>query len=229
MKISGRVAAGVAGLFLVLVCLPLHAIADTPTPPALAFREVKITSDEFVVLQANAAIADLSSFWVGYSSSDTATNIVPTQQLPAIKLNAGQAILLTSDGVQTCDAVYTTKLSASLSDTKGALEIRQLTNIDQNTSTFTTVDSVNWNKPSTSGTTTDNLDLRKESGVATPVWYRNPSSPTSAWAVGNFQSCSLTTVQSGTTPAQTYTWAAATTDPACRCWARPTPSHRAVT
>ncbi len=202
-------------LGLLLACTGLPARADTPTPPILSFREVKITGDEFIVLQANQAIVDLSGFWLGYSSLDTATNIVPTQQLPAIPLKAGQAVLLTSDQAQTCDAVYTSKLSASLSDTKGALELRQLKNIDANTTSFSTVDSVTWTKPSTTDKTpvTDNLDLRKETGTTTPVWYHSPTTPSSTWSVGNFANCSLSLAQTTTTPSQTFTWQASDTDP----------------
>lgn len=215
MKLVTRVAAGVAGVLLLLVCLPISAGADGTVAPALSFREVKITNDEFVVVQATKDISDLSAYWLGYSSVDTATNIVPTQQLPAIPLKAGQAVLMTSDQAQTCDAVYSTKLSASLSDTKGALELRQLVNLDKSTSTFTTIDSVTWTKPSTTDKTpvTDNLDLRKETGIATPVWYHSPSAPSSAWAVGNFSACSLNIAQSTSAPSQTFTWQASNVDP----------------
>jgi hypothetical protein len=204
-----RVTTGVVG-GLLLVCIALvPAQALAAGVPAISFREVKITGDEFIVVQANQAIGDLSSFWLGYSSSDTATNIVPTQQLPAISLASGQAVLFTSDAAQTCDAVYTSKLSVSLSDTKGVLQLRQLVNIDKNTSTFTTIDSVNWIKPGTTDKTpvTDNLDIRKETGVTTPVWYHDATNSSAAWIVGSFSNCSLSVPQSGgTTAPLTYSW-----------------------
>ncbi len=214
MKRVNRVATGSMALFLLMLCLPVQAGADTaavPTVPALSFREVKVTGDEFIVVRANQAIADLSAYWIGYSSTDTATNIVPTQQLPAISLNAGQAVLFTSDAAQTCDAVYTAKLSASLSDTKGVLQLRQLVNIDKNTSTFTTIDSVNWIKPGTTDKSviTDNLDLRKETGISMPVWYHDATNVSTQWAVGNFANCSLSVAQTqatGTATPQVYTW-----------------------
>lgn len=215
MKRASRVMAGVAGGLLMLLSIPHLAGADTATAPALSFREVKISGDEFVVVQANQAISDLSAFWLGYSSSDTATNLVPTQQLPAIALASGQAVLLTSDAAQTCDAVYTTKLSVSLSDTKGALQVRKLVNIDKNTSTFTTIDTVNWIKPGTSDKTvvTDNLDLRKEAGISLPVWYHNAADTSAAWAVGNFANCSLSAAPSGSTSQQTYAWPSSSSGP----------------
>lgn len=210
MKVVSRVTAGVVCIGLLVLGMPLPAGAVAPALPALSFREMKITGDEFVVVRANQAIADLSSYWLGYSSSDTATNIVPSQQLPAISLASGQAVLFTSDAAQTCDAVYTSKLSVSLSDTKGALQLRQLVNIDKNTSTFTTIDSVNWIKPSTTDKTpvTDNLDLRKESTLTMPVWYHDAAIAASNWTVGSFANCSLSVPPpaGGGTTAQTYTW-----------------------
>jgi hypothetical protein len=206
--------AGVASLLLLCAAFPANVGADASATPAISFREVKITGDEFIVVQANQAVADLSSYWLGYFSSDTATNIVPTQQLPSIGLAKGQAVLLTSDSAQTCDAVYTSKLSASLSDTKGALQLRQLVNIDKNTSTFTTVDSVNWTKPGTTDKTpvTDNLDLRKESGITLPVWYHDATT-SSTWSVGNFASCSLSVAPTSGGTTQTYTWPTNSTGP----------------
>lgn len=214
MNLLARVTVGVAAVLFAVVLGPSPVLADSSSLPALTMREVKVTGDEFVVLQANTNIADLSSYWLGYSSTDTTTNIVPTQQLPAIRLASGQAILLTSDGVQTCDASYTTKLSPSLSDTKGVLEVRQLTNTSATTSVFTTIDRVNWTKPSSTATTTDNLDLRKENGLSTPVWYHLSTNFISTWAVADLQGCSLVVPQSGSIPAQTVvTWIADDTDP----------------
>lgn len=194
---------------LAVACLvPLGtAAADAP---ALFLREVKITGDEFVVLQA-AQDVTLSDYWLGYSSNDAAANVVPTQQLPAQPLKAGQALLLTSDGSSTCDAVLISKLSFSLSDSKGVLSLRRLQN-SGTTSMFSTVDSVNWAKPSASGTTADNIDLRKETGgMALPVWYHTPAAST--WQVGDFAACTLTFAADGTAVATSVTWPQNDTDP----------------
>lgn len=204
---------GVAlGLVLAQCFVPLHAAAGVPAPPSLFIREVKITGDEFVVLQATSDIADLSQYWLGYTSSDTAANVVPTQQLPAQKLAAGQAILLTSDGAATCDAVLTNKLSATLSDTKGTLVVRQLQNTGK-TSTFTTIDSVNWNKSTSSVKTSDPIDLSKEVNLNYPVWYHGLTG-VDVWQVGDFADCTLTFA--GGTSAQGATnvvWPQNDTDP----------------
>lgn len=191
-----RIIVGIA----IIVCMgsaPL-VVGAAPTPvPELLIREIKITGDEMIVLQATANITDLSEYWVGYISNDAISpgSIVPTQQLPARSLLAGQAILLTSDGGFTCDAVYTTKLSMTLADTKGTFAIRHWQNSGQ-TSTVTTVDSVNWAKPSASGATTALIDLRKETtGLTTPVWYHDPSF-VKPWRVGSLAACTLNLVSS---------------------------------
>lgn len=194
---------GRLGVCISLMMLPtLHVAADA-SPPALFLREVKITGDEFVALEATQPV-NLADYWLGYNSSDTATTIVPTQQLPSQTLGAGQALLLTSDGTDTCDAVFTSRLSFSLSDTKGTLALRQLAS-SNNTSTFTTVDSVSWNKPGTTGTTTDPIDLRKEATtLTTPVWYHTPTAQ--AWQVGDYDSCTITFGGSTPTGVSSITW-----------------------
>ncbi|MFZ1248961.1 MAG: lamin tail domain-containing protein [Candidatus Saccharimonadales bacterium] len=206
---------------LTLSLAPARAWAETfsVTAPPLLIREIKITGDEFVVLQATENIADLSEYWLGYSSSDTQNPgaIIPTQQLPARALATGQALLLTSDGATTCDAVLISKLSVSLSDTKGTLVVRKLQSMGL-ASTFTTVDSVNWIKPGATATTLDQIDLRKETaGMSYAVWYHDPSYG-KPWRVGNLVDCSLTLAGVGTNPSQpsapeVVSWAAQPVEP----------------
>ncbi len=194
--------------------VPLVAWAGAPATPPLLIREIKITGDEFVVLQATTNIPDLSAYWVGYSSSDTVNpgTIVPIQQLPGYALSTGQAVLMTSDGADICDAVLTTKLSVSLSDTKGSFVVRHLESSGL-TSTFVTVDSVNWAKPSTTGTTTAALDLRKEASLAYPVWYHDPAF-VNTWRVGALAGCTLTlAAQSSGDTAQTVEWTKTAIEP----------------
>ena len=113
--------------------------------------------------------------------------------------------MLTSDGGATCDAVWITKLSATLGDTRGVLMLRKLE--DQGAvSTFTTVDSVNWAKPSASGTTTARLDLRKELGTMSyPVWYQDFAHGTN-WRVGDMLGCTLTLAGNASQPVETISW-----------------------
>lgn len=178
--------------------------------PELAFREVKITDTEFVVIQnKSAGPLQLNNYWLGYASDDKATNIVPTQQLPLGVLNPDESIILTNDAADTCDASLVSRLGfSSLGDSKGTLVIRQLQN-SGTVSSFSTIDSVTWVKPSASATTTDNIDLRKESGITIPVWYRGTA--TGTWQVGDYSDCSLVLAAAGSTPGsnevtQTVSW-----------------------
>ena len=206
------------GLVLLLCCAPVTAHAEeiSAARPQLLIREAKITGDEFVVLQATDHIPELSEYWIGYVGSDTAEpgTIVPVQQLPHYELQAGQAVLLTSDGAEVCDAVLTTKLTASLGDSKGTLVVRQLQNSGI-TSTFTTIDSVNWAKPSASSETQAQLDIRKEAGMTYAVWYHDPTY-VQPWRVGNLAACTLTLGLESTRavdPPATIEWTQAAIEP----------------
>src|SRR5438067_379849 len=88
-------------------------------PSGLSIIEIKITGNEFIMLQNNSGstISDLSKYWLynfnninplaaGVSSS--------AQQLPATSLANGQTVLLSANGGGTCGAAATTKLSISL-------------------------------------------------------------------------------------------------------------------
>lgn len=96
---------------------------------------------------------------------------------------------MTSDGAEVCDTVLTTKLSITHGDTKGTFVVRQLQN-GGITSTFTTVDSVNWAKPSATGTTNALLDIRKEAALDYAVWYHDITL-SKPWLVGNLAACVL--------------------------------------
>ncbi len=191
---------------------PILSVAHAEATKALFIREIKITGEEFVVLESASDIPNLSEYWLSYSSSETATNIVPSQQLPAIALGAGQSILLTSDGASTCDSLWTTKLTPTLGDTRGALEVRRLQSFGSQ-STFSTVDAVNWAKPAASGSTTALLDLRMQPVVATtPVWYQDVTLP--KWHIGQLDGCVLSIF--GSTPQAPITqieWVVAQEEP----------------
>lgn len=162
-----------------------------PVSNTLAFREAKITGDEFVVVQnVGSDAVPMDEYWLGYSSSDTATGIVPTVQLPAGDLAPGEVILLHNGSADVCDAKYVADLGfSSLSDTKGTLALRHLQN-DGNTSSFTTVDTVSWGK-----LTTDAVQIASESKLAAasnPVWYKDATQANVIWRLGDLQGCSLT-------------------------------------
>jgi|JI10StandDraft_1071094.scaffolds.fasta_scaffold07716_10 hypothetical protein len=205
MKKSLKILSLLFVVILMIPVVPVYAKEQAIALPDLYIREAKITGEEFVVLQAAVDVPDLSEYWLGYNSNELATTVVPSQQLPARTLLAGQAIVLTSDGSATCDAVWITKLSATLGDTRGVLMLRKLTNVGT-TSTFTTVDSVNWAKPSASGTTTAQLDLRKETAsLAYPVWYQDKAH-TPAWRVGHMEGCTLRLAAVTNQPTEEISW-----------------------
>ncbi len=207
------------GLVVLLCFAPVMAEAEEKSVvliPKIVIREVKITGEEFVVLQATDYIPQLSDYWIGYAGSDTIEpgTVVPVQQLPPHELQAGQAVLLTSDGAEVCDAILTTKLSVSLGDSKGTLVLRELQSSGL-TSTFTTIDSVNWAKPSVSGTTMSQLDIRKEAGMNYAVWYHDPTF-LQPWRVGNLAACVLTLgllTTATVDPPDTVEWTQVATEP----------------
>jgi hypothetical protein len=195
--------------------LPL-AHADSPAPSLpLAMRQIKISGDEFVVVQ-NTSGADLplSEYWLGYSSSDTATNIVPTAQLPDVTLPADGVVLLNNGSAETCDASLVTSLAfSSLSDSKGTLELRHLVNTGE-TSSFTTIQRVNWGKADA-----DMIQIANEGSLpedANAVWYKDAGNYASVWQLGDYQNCTLTVTNFTTLPAPpepTVTWLPAASSP----------------
>ena len=122
-------------IFLMLIggISPGVLAASPPTaavPLGLSLAEIKVTGNEFVMLQNNTGgtITDLSKYWlyffnnvnplaVGVSSS--------SQQMPPGSLLNGQIILLSANGGSTCGAAVTGKLSLSLNDSGGFLEVVQ--------------------------------------------------------------------------------------------------------
>ncbi len=204
-------------IFVSLVLGPFVGviIAAEPQERTLAIRQLKISGDEFVILQNySAEDVNLSDYWLGYSSSDTATNIVPTQQLPEAVLEPGAAALLNNGSAETCDARIVASLDfSSLSDTKGTLMVRKLTN-DGQISSFSTVDSVSWGKLAT-----DAIQIANESKVpagSNVVWYYDNSLPQAVWQVGDFKDCSLNIITILNVPAPEepiVTWVAASSSP----------------
>ncbi|HEX7368547.1 MAG TPA: lamin tail domain-containing protein, partial [Candidatus Saccharimonadales bacterium] len=111
---------------------PAMAIGTAPpleVPEHLSIAEIKMTGDEFVVLQNNgpSVISDLSTYWL-YSFNKTSPRAAgatsDAQQLPVATLDSGQSVLLSSGG-PTCGAEVSAKLSLSLGDSAGDLELLQ--------------------------------------------------------------------------------------------------------
>jgi hypothetical protein len=126
--------------------------ADAPlltTPAGLSIAEIKVTGDEFVMLQNNSgtSIPDLSTYWLqDFNSPNPLGSGVgnSSQQLPAVSLDQGNTILLSSTTRDTCGAEVAGKLSVSLTDSGGFLELVQMSTntnggIDQSAG-----DAVSW-------------------------------------------------------------------------------------
>lgn len=119
-------------LCLLLIVAPARiASAAAPsmaTPTGLSILEIKVTGDEFILLQNNTGsdITNLSSYWLAaYNNASPLTAGVSssTQQLPTAALRAGQTLLLSGDPMQTCGASVAGKLSVSLTDSGGFLQV----------------------------------------------------------------------------------------------------------
>lgn len=142
---------GVVILLMLGGLVPVSVLAADPPPLAvptgLSLAEIKITGNEFVVLQNNgAAITDLSKYWlyVFNNVNPLATGVSSSsQQLPAGSLATGQTVLLSASGGNTCGAAITAKLSLSLTDSGGFLEIVQ-TSLSGGLLVQTAGDAVSW-------------------------------------------------------------------------------------
>lgn len=203
------------GLILSLSLAPLAAQAETVVVPQLVIRQVKVSGDEMVVLQATQEL-QLSDYWLGYTSTDGVNphTVVPTMQLPNRELATGEALMLLTSYAESCDAVMMAKLPFDFAVSKGTLVVRKLSSpVGSNASTFTTIDSVHWSKPSSaSAATTATLDLRKESGD-TALWYHDPSF-TKPWRVGNLANCTLTLApQTSAAATEIVAWERTATEP----------------
>lgn len=118
-----------------MLAIPLHALALAPpplgTPTGLSIAEIKMTGDEFVVLQNNtgANIDTLAAYALYYFNKfnpfdpGVGSSI---KALPAVALPAGGSIMLSSAGAATCGAVAAGDLGISLGDGSGFLEVVKL-------------------------------------------------------------------------------------------------------
>jgi hypothetical protein len=192
--------------------LTVQAVVTSPptltAPLGLSLVEIKITGNEFIVLQNNTSstISDLSRYWL-YDFNNTnpmASGVSSsTQQLPFATLGAGQTVMLSSTGGSTCGAAVTTKLSISLTDSGGFLEVVQ-TGMSGNTLTQTAGDAVSW---SSGANSTAGMIASVPSSSADPAGayyrYQNPDTTSPApylWqlaGVDTSNSCQLNVKISG--------------------------------
>ncbi|MDB5175583.1 MAG: Non specific extracellular endonuclease cleaving [Candidatus Saccharibacteria bacterium] len=148
----------ISGLLLTIIIAMSQAVSagadglppPIATPQTLAIAQIKMTGDEFLVLQNNSGndIDDLSSFWLqSFNSTSPLAKGVTTssQQLPPTPLRAGQTLLLSSDAKATCGAGIAGNLGVSLTDGSGFLQLTQMTQDQNGAIQQTPQDQVSWN------------------------------------------------------------------------------------
>jgi len=167
-----------------------RAAADAPAPgmpPGLAFAEIKMTGDEFLVLTNNSAeaIPDLNVYWLyNYNKTDpqTAGATTTTQQLPATPLGPGASLLL-SDGGATCGAQAAAKLSISLGDSAGDLQL--LSSTPEGLVLPVPIDQVSWGTSASPSITGDIPSVPASSKDKQAVFYRTQNGGAFAWTIAD--------------------------------------------
>lgn len=192
---KGPIAKLWVGALVAIICLVgFDGRAFATSPPALAvpaglsLAEIKVTGSEFVMLQNNTGftISDLSTYWLyGFSSSNPLASGISSssQQLPSVSLANGQTVLLSSTGGLTCGAAVTAKLSISLTDSMGYLEVVQQSLNSNNQLIQTAGDSVNWGS-STTPASGQLGTVPSSSSDPSNAYYRysnSPNTPSFLW------------------------------------------------
>lgn len=170
-------------------------------PAGLGLLELKVTGDEFIMLQNNTAaiINDLSSYWLtAYNNVNPLTAGVSssTQQLPLASLQSGQTLLLSANPMQTCGASVAGKLSLSLSDSGGFLQLSQ-TGLNQSGAiTQTAGDMVNWS----SGAAGIIQNIPSNTKDAKAAFYRTLTGNSYTWQLADIDAtngCQLNVLVAG--------------------------------
>lgn len=199
-------------ILVIAVCLfvgsiPLVTVrsawADTSsvaTPVGLSIAELKITGDELVLLQNNTGtdIPNLGIYWLSVFNNvnPLAANVSSSQQqLPAVPLLAGQTLLLSANPAETCGASVAGKLSVSLGDTGGFLQIDQMGLSSDGRVVQTPGDFTSWS----SGANGVLQNIPSNTKDPRALFYRFFNGVSYAWqqADTNANSCQLTMVVAG--------------------------------
>lgn len=139
-------------LAIAVVNAPVVSATSAPsmsTPEGLVILELKVTGEEFIMLQNNTttAITNLNSYWLtAYNNVNPLAAGVTnsSQQLPTATLQPGQTVLLGASPMQTCGASVAGKLSLSLSDSGGFMQITQSALSPNGSIAQTPGDVVSW-------------------------------------------------------------------------------------
>ena len=183
------------------------AVGQAPqlsAPNGLVVTELKITGDEFVVIQNNTGgtINDLSSYWL-YAFNKTNPSETGAsssgQQLPVGTLNPGETVLLSDKARATCGATMAGSLSVSLGDANGYLEIMKQTSVNGLLAQVPG-DTVSWGTDSTATGTVPKVPSNTTDPAA--LYYRAMSVP-GGWQLADLNvanACQLDAlITSGTT------------------------------
>lgn len=185
------------------------SLADSPLSKELIITQIKITGDEFVVLDnVTSSNLQLGNFWLQYFNDfDLTHNGISNSstQLPFVTLQPGQQIILSVGTAASCGPVWVSKLPFSLKDSAGMLQILGV-NQTGGIIGYKPEDQVSWSSKST-----DPVDIRGVSGTSTaPIYHRAGASwqatatPPGCTAAGGTTSPSTNTsdtlTQSNTSP-----------------------------
>ncbi len=173
-------------------------LADTPLAKELTISQIKITGDEFIVLHnATASNLQLGNFWLQYFNDFNLSNAGisnSSSQLPQVTLQPGQEMLLSLGTAASCGPVWVSKLSFSLKDTAGMLQVLGLSQTSGIIG-YKPEDQVSWSSKST-----DSVDIKPvSSSSSSQIWYKPASSwlstatPLGCSAVGGSTSSSTNT------------------------------------
>lgn len=158
MKYRGRVLwVGMAVWLTIAINLPTVSFAaeapELSGPDGLSFLQLKVTGDEFIVLQNNtgADIPDLSRFALYYFNNVSPLSVgtsSSSQMLPSVILQADKSIMLSSTPRQTCGAEVAGDLTLGLGDSAGFLQVVELATSESGAVLQNPGDVVSWSSGS---------------------------------------------------------------------------------
>ena len=168
--------------------LRVSAVPAMQAPLGLSIIEMKMTGNEFIVLQNNTGedIVNLSEYWLSVYN-----NVSPLgagvsnsmQQLPAISLLMGQTIQLSDSPMQTCGASAAGKLSLSFSDSSGFLQVVATSLTSQGSVMQLPTDWVSWS----SGEAGEISRIPSNSKNPHAVYYRYDNQGEPDWQQANLR------------------------------------------
>lgn|GEM_PF-745874 len=173
-------------------------LADTPLARDLTISQIKITGDEFLVLRnATNTNLQLSNYWLQYFNDFdlTKTSSASSFQLPSVWLTPSQSIMLSVGTAAACGPVWVSKLSFTLKDSAGMLQIVGMSQTSGIVG-YKPQDQVSW-----SSKTSDPVDLKGiSSSAAAQIYYRTDKAWLSAATPPGCTASSTSTSPATNTP-----------------------------